>query len=101
MWTDSLFKKIAESCKNGATIATFTAAGFVRRGLIAAGFTINKRKGYGKKREMLVGLGFTILFQSGMCARSPSAMAAARWVRGAPMSFAAMAEGGKTTTVWL
>jgi len=45
-------------CGNQAysiTLATFTAAGFVRRDLIAAGFEIRKRKGYGKKREMLTG----------------------------------------------
>ena len=56
MWSESLFKRIAESCKQDATISSFTAAGFVRRGLITAGFTMNKRKGYGKKREMLIGL---------------------------------------------
>jgi len=55
MWNAQLFEKIAETCKIGATIATFSAAGFVRRALIAAGFTMQKRKGYGKKREMLVG----------------------------------------------
>lgn len=55
MWNAQLFKQIAATCKTGATIATFTAAGFVRRALIAAGFTMQKRKGYGKKREMLVG----------------------------------------------
>jgi tRNA 5-methylaminomethyl-2-thiouridine biosynthesis bifunctional protein len=34
MWSEQLFKQIAQSCKAGATIATFTAAGFVRRGLL-------------------------------------------------------------------
>lgn len=55
MWSETLFQQIAASCKNNATIATFTAAGFVRRGLTAAGFSMHKRKGYGKKREMLIG----------------------------------------------
>ncbi|MCG6200582.1 bifunctional tRNA (5-methylaminomethyl-2-thiouridine)(34)-methyltransferase MnmD/FAD-dependent 5-carboxymethylaminomethyl-2-thiouridine(34) oxidoreductase MnmC [Psychromonas antarctica] len=55
MWSEQLFKQIADSCKTDATIATFTAAGFVRRGLINAGFAMQKRKGYGKKREMLIG----------------------------------------------
>ncbi|MCW8996991.1 MAG: bifunctional tRNA (5-methylaminomethyl-2-thiouridine)(34)-methyltransferase MnmD/FAD-dependent 5-carboxymethylaminomethyl-2-thiouridine(34) oxidoreductase MnmC [Psychromonas sp.] len=55
MWSEALFKQIADSCKKNASIATFTAAGFVRRGLNAAGFNMQKRKGYGKKREMLVG----------------------------------------------
>lgn len=55
MWSQSLFDLMAKSCKKDATLATFTAAGFVKRGLQQAGFSISKRKGYGKKREMLVG----------------------------------------------
>jgi tRNA 5-methylaminomethyl-2-thiouridine biosynthesis bifunctional protein len=55
MWTISLFTKLAEQLKPSATFSTFTSAGFVRRGLIEAGFTVEKRKGYGKKREMLIG----------------------------------------------
>lgn len=55
MWQSSLFNKLVEYSKSEATLATFTAAGFVRRSLIAAGFEITKRKGYGKKREMLTG----------------------------------------------
>ena len=35
--------------------ATFTSAGEVRRGLIAAGFQVTKQPGFGKKREMLTG----------------------------------------------
>ena len=38
MWTQSLFEQLARLARAGATLATFTAAGFVRRGLIAAGF---------------------------------------------------------------
>ncbi|MEO0719965.1 MAG: MnmC family methyltransferase, partial [Pseudomonadota bacterium] len=37
------------------TFATYTAAGWVRRNLIAAGFTVAKINGYGTKRDMLVG----------------------------------------------
>ena len=40
----------------GATLATFTSAGFVRRGLQEAGFTMRKTKGFGRKRDMLVGV---------------------------------------------
>jgi len=55
MWSDKLFTQMAASSKQDATLATFTAAGFVKRGLQKAGFNISKRKGYGKKREMLIG----------------------------------------------
>ena len=56
MWTSALYKSMAKLSKTGSTFATFTAAGSVKRGLIAAGFDVKKRKGFGKKREMLVGL---------------------------------------------
>jgi len=55
MWTETLFDCMARLARPGATLATFTAAGFVRRGLQQAGFEVSKRKGYGQKREMLVG----------------------------------------------
>lgn len=55
MWTPELFQCMARLARPGATLATFTCAGFVRRGLIEAGFAVRKRKGYGQKREMLVG----------------------------------------------
>src|SRR5699024_10725083 len=55
MWQPSLFTLLAQHSAPGATVATFTAAGFVRRGLLAAGFAMHKRKGFGFKRDMLVG----------------------------------------------
>ncbi|NMH61294.1 bifunctional tRNA (5-methylaminomethyl-2-thiouridine)(34)-methyltransferase MnmD/FAD-dependent 5-carboxymethylaminomethyl-2-thiouridine(34) oxidoreductase MnmC [Alteromonas sp. MYP5] len=53
MWTDALFANMARCSKQGATCATFTAAGLVKRGLQAAGFSVSKRKGFGRKREMI------------------------------------------------
>lgn len=55
MWCQSIFKQMARLSKQGTTFSTFTSAGEVRRGLIAAGFKVNKRHGFGKKREMLIG----------------------------------------------
>lgn len=55
MWTDTLFAELARLSAPGATLATFTSAGFVRRGLIAAGFAVVRVKGFGHKREMLSG----------------------------------------------
>lgn len=55
MWTQALFDGLARIARPAATIATFTCAGFVRRGLIAAGFAMKKVKGHGSKREMLAG----------------------------------------------
>ncbi|RZM76421.1 bifunctional tRNA (5-methylaminomethyl-2-thiouridine)(34)-methyltransferase MnmD/FAD-dependent 5-carboxymethylaminomethyl-2-thiouridine(34) oxidoreductase MnmC [Pseudoalteromonas rubra] len=55
MWQQSLFDAMAALSRANATFATFTAAGFVRRGLQQAGFDCQKVKGYGRKREMVIG----------------------------------------------
>ncbi|MBP2198540.1 bifunctional tRNA (5-methylaminomethyl-2-thiouridine)(34)-methyltransferase MnmD/FAD-dependent 5-carboxymethylaminomethyl-2-thiouridine(34) oxidoreductase MnmC [Pantoea cypripedii] len=55
MWTPDLFAAMARMARPSGTLATFTSAGFVRRGLQEAGFSITKRKGFGHKREMLTG----------------------------------------------
>lgn len=55
MWTEALFSQMARLGKPGCTFATFTAAGFVRRGLQQAGFNVEKRKGFGHKRDMSAG----------------------------------------------
>ncbi|WGY47560.1 bifunctional tRNA (5-methylaminomethyl-2-thiouridine)(34)-methyltransferase MnmD/FAD-dependent 5-carboxymethylaminomethyl-2-thiouridine(34) oxidoreductase MnmC [Vibrio sp. ABG19] len=55
MWNQNLFNGMAMMAKQDCTCATFTAAGFVRRGLIEAGFDMKKVKGFGTKREMIAG----------------------------------------------
>ena len=53
MWQDNLFTNLARLSHSGSTVSTFTAAGIVKRGLLQAGFNVNKIKGFGRKREML------------------------------------------------
>ncbi|MCP1344284.1 bifunctional tRNA (5-methylaminomethyl-2-thiouridine)(34)-methyltransferase MnmD/FAD-dependent 5-carboxymethylaminomethyl-2-thiouridine(34) oxidoreductase MnmC, partial [Halomonas sp. FL8] len=55
MWQPALFEAMAAHSHPGATFATFTCAGFVKRGLKAAGFAWEKVAGFGRKREMLRG----------------------------------------------
>lgn len=55
MWTDELFGLLARLSAPEATLATFTSAGFVRRGLQATGFVMQRNKGFGFKRQMLSG----------------------------------------------
>ncbi|MBH2907784.1 bifunctional tRNA (5-methylaminomethyl-2-thiouridine)(34)-methyltransferase MnmD/FAD-dependent 5-carboxymethylaminomethyl-2-thiouridine(34) oxidoreductase MnmC [Serratia marcescens] len=55
MWTEQLFAAMARFARPEGSFATFTAAGFVRRGLQQAGFQVNRCKGFGQKREMLAG----------------------------------------------
>ena len=54
MWQEELFTGLARLSKDGTTVATFTSAGIVKRGLQQAGFAIKKVKGFGRKREMLI-----------------------------------------------
>lgn len=54
-WQQDVYDAMAALSQPGATFATFTAAGAVRRGLNAAGFTVRKRRGYGTKRDALYG----------------------------------------------
>jgi len=53
MWTDEVLAMIAARTAPGGQAATFTVAGQVRRGLQAAGFQVEKRQGFGRKRERL------------------------------------------------
>lgn len=53
MWAEDVLMRVAAHAAPGARLATFTVAGFVRRGLQAAGFAVEKRPGYGRKRERL------------------------------------------------
>ncbi|WP_108445196.1 bifunctional tRNA (5-methylaminomethyl-2-thiouridine)(34)-methyltransferase MnmD/FAD-dependent 5-carboxymethylaminomethyl-2-thiouridine(34) oxidoreductase MnmC [Halomonas denitrificans] len=55
MWRPELFAALAARSRPGATLATFTCAGVVKRGLAAAGFAWRKVPGFGRKREMLAG----------------------------------------------
>ncbi len=53
LWQLDLLGTLASLSKPGTTLATFTAAGDVRRGLQANGFVVEKVAGYGRKREMV------------------------------------------------
>jgi tRNA 5-methylaminomethyl-2-thiouridine biosynthesis bifunctional protein len=56
MWQENLWQTMAKTTPPNGTFATFSAAGFVKRGLSDAGFQVEKVKGFGKKREMLKGV---------------------------------------------
>ncbi|MGV6801698.1 MAG: bifunctional tRNA (5-methylaminomethyl-2-thiouridine)(34)-methyltransferase MnmD/FAD-dependent 5-carboxymethylaminomethyl-2-thiouridine(34) oxidoreductase MnmC [bacterium] len=54
MWCTEVFAQLSRLSPVATTIATFSVAGSVRRGLTAAGFAVEKRPGFGRKRDMLV-----------------------------------------------
>ncbi|WP_312415246.1 tRNA (5-methylaminomethyl-2-thiouridine)(34)-methyltransferase MnmD [Shinella sp.] len=55
MWSPELMQAVFRLTAPGGRFATYAAAGFVRRNLAAAGFTVERRPGFAGKREMLCG----------------------------------------------
>jgi tRNA U34 5-methylaminomethyl-2-thiouridine-forming methyltransferase MnmC len=56
MWSEELMRLVCAKTAPAGTFATYAAAGFVRRNLIAAGFAVERRGGFAGKREMLCGV---------------------------------------------
>ncbi len=56
LWGEDLLAHVGHHTARGGTVATYTAAGFVRRGLEAAGFEIERVQGFGRKRHMTRGV---------------------------------------------
>jgi tRNA U34 5-methylaminomethyl-2-thiouridine-forming methyltransferase MnmC len=55
LWQPELMAAVARHTEPGGSFATYTAAGHVRRALAAAGFTVDRPKGFGRKRHMSAG----------------------------------------------
>lgn len=55
LWSPELCRSLYRLAAPGATIATWSVAGAVRRALSDAGFAVEKRPGFADKRQMLVG----------------------------------------------
>src|SRR6185503_17138813 len=55
MWEPRLLRHLGRLAAPGATLATWSVAASVRDALQGAGFSVEKRKGYGAKKEMLIG----------------------------------------------
>ena len=56
MWRRELLMAIGEKTVTGGTCATYTVAVAVRRRLIAAGFSVEQRPGFGGKKSVLKGV---------------------------------------------
>jgi len=55
LWNEALMAEVARHTAPGGTFATYTAAGHVRRALEAAGFTVARSPGFGRKKHMSIG----------------------------------------------
>jgi len=77
MWSAETLRHVARLSAPGARLATFTVAGDVRRGLEAVGFEVEKKPGFGSKRERLEarlieprageGAGAPVIYPYGAC----------------------------------
>ena len=56
LWQPDLMAEVARHTSHGGSFATYTAAGHVRRSLASAGFLVERRSGFGRKRHMSVGV---------------------------------------------
>ncbi len=56
IWRPELLSAIGEKTRTGGAFATYTVAGTVRRALIAAGFSVEQRPGFGGKKAVLKGV---------------------------------------------
>lgn len=56
LWEEGLLCEVAAHTAPGGTVATYSAAGSVRRALDAAGFAVDRCQGFGTKRHMTVGV---------------------------------------------
>ena len=94
MWREEILAAVAARSAPGARAATFTVAGAVRRGLAAAGFQVDKRPGFGRKKERLEAV---MPGQPDLAPRRPARLGRLAviggGIAGAAMARAALAEG--------
>ena len=90
MWREEILAAVAARSAPGARAATFTVAGAVRRGLAAAGFQVDKRPGFGRKKERLEAV---MPGQPDLSPRPRRLAVIGGGIAGAAMARAARAEG--------
>jgi len=98
LWSPELIRIVARACAPGATAATWSAAASVRDALQGAGFEVQKRPGYAKKRDML----HARVIRSGRDAAAPGerrALVIGAGIAGAAVSERLCARGWQVTLI--
>ena len=98
LWSPELIRIVARACAPGATAATWSAAASVRDALQGAGFEVQKRPGYAKKRDMLQAR----VIRSGRDAAAPGerrALVIGAGIAGAAVSERLCARGWQVTLI--
>ena len=97
MWSEAVLAGVAAHSAPGARIGTFTVAGAVRRGLAAQGFAVDKRPGFGRKRERLEAVWPGQV--APQPAQAPHVAIIGAGVAGAALARAFAAEGARITVI--
>ena len=98
LWSPTLFAQLARLVAPGASVATWSANGDVRRGLQAAGFVAERGPGFGGKREMLAGR-FRATLTSSPATPSPTALVIGAGVAGTSVAERLAARGWQITVI--
>jgi len=96
MWREAVLAAVAARSAPGARAATFTVAGAVRRGLADAGFQVDKRPGFGRKKQRLEAV---MPGAPGLPSRPRALAVIGGGIAGAAMARAARAEGLAVTVL--
>lgn len=97
MWSDAVLAGVAARSAPGARVGTFTVAGAVRRGLAAQGFAVDKRPGFGRKRERLEAVWPGL--PAPPAAATPHVAIVGAGVAGAALARAFSAQGARITVI--
>lgn len=55
MWSETAFQLMKKHSYKGSSYSTYSASSIVKESLLKCGFSVNKKEGFGNKRDMLVG----------------------------------------------
>jgi tRNA 5-methylaminomethyl-2-thiouridine biosynthesis bifunctional protein len=97
LWGDDILAQMARLSRSQATFSTYTCAGAVQRGLREAGFIVEKRKGFGRKREMMLGFLNRQVHQNRISPACDHAIVLGGGIAGCSVSWSLSARGWKVT----
>jgi len=99
MWEPRLLRHLGRLAAPGCTLATWSVAVPVRSALEGAGFSVEKQKGFGTKREMLVGRSVRKRFRENPSAKIRTALVIGAGVAGAAVCERLAARGWKVKLI--
>ena len=99
MWEPRLLRHLGRLAAPDCTLATWSVAASVRSALEDAGFAVEKQKGFGTKKEMLIGRSVRKRFRENPVAQDKTALIIGAGVAGAAVCERLAARGWKVTLI--